>query len=84
MTRNQWIVFAIIVLLIIIAIGIGVVLWMQRRNVVVVDTVAIPTNGRAAQVLTGVANKPVVNMKRVDRPPQVGATYRELIGHKSG
>lgn len=84
MTRGQWIAVILLVFLVIIAIVIGIILWMRRRTAVVIETVpnnAGGVNAVVAPIVTGAANK-VNNVRKVKQPTSTGATYREILGRK--
>ena len=85
MTRGQWIAIILLALLVFVAVAIGIVLWMRRKNVIVVDTVREPNgniNAIVTPVITGGAKR-VNNVKQVKRPASTGATYREILGKRA-
>lgn len=85
MTRGQWIAVILLAFLVFVAVAIGVILWMRRRSVLVVD--AVPNaNGGVNAVITPVVTggpKKVNNVKQVKRPASTGATYREILGKRA-
>lgn len=81
MTRGQWIALIILVFLVLIAIVIGIILWMRNRNVVVVE--AVPNNSLVAPVTPVVGTQKTHNLRPVKKPTNSGATYREILGKRS-
>lgn len=85
MNRGHWIAVILLAFLVFLAVAIGIILWMRRRSVLVVET-GPNANGNnnavVAPIVTG-STKRVNNVKQVKRPASTGATYREILGKRS-
>ena len=84
MTRGQWIALLALGLLVFIAIGVGVIIWMRKKPTYVIEATPNTSGGTTAVAVPIVTGKSKVNnVTQAKRPASTGATYREIIGKRS-